>query len=123
MLEILGKIHHLHAWSSHQEAVDLGIIEPLDCDACGHRRAVRLWFLYEYCTMAWIFGIVSRRTYALVCGHCGARREIPEWEVEGRQTKPVRIPFMRRFGLVLIIGLPFLWFFVYIISEFLSLLL
>ena len=68
----------LHGWDSHSAAIDLAIVEPLDCQDCGSRRTVRLWFLYEYCTMAWVFGIVSRRLYAMICDGCGVRREVPE---------------------------------------------
>ena len=118
----MNPIFHLHGWSSHSAAIDLGIIEPLDCDSCGGRRTVRLWFLYEYCTMAWIFGIVSRRAYAFVCDACGTRREVPEYEAKGRQTRAVRIPFMRRYGLGLIIGLPVAWITAYFIVELTALL-
>jgi hypothetical protein len=112
----------LHGWDSHSAAIDLEIVEPLDCQDCGSRRTVRLWFLYEYCTMAWVFGIVSRRLYMMVCDACGVRREVPEDEAKGRQTREVHIPFMRRHGLILIIGLPCAWVAVYFITEFTALL-
>jgi len=111
----------LHGWSSHSAAIDLGIYKPLDCDACGRKGTVRLWFLYDYCTMAWIFGIVSRRLYAMVCETCGARREVSEYEARDRQSREVHIPFMRRYGLILIIGLPILWVTAYFIAEFAAL--
>ena len=115
MIESLFK---LHGWSSHSAAVDVGLLEPQDCAACAGKRTVGLWFLYEYCAMAWVFGIVSRGpVYALVCGTCGARREVPEEEAKFMVTRPAHIPFLRRCGLILIIGLPLLWAAVYFVTE------
>ncbi|HEV8579461.1 MAG TPA: hypothetical protein VGX68_10300 [Thermoanaerobaculia bacterium] len=116
---MIDSLFSLHGWSSHSAAVDLGPPEPQDCTACGSKRTVRLWFLYGYCAMAWVFGIVSRKpVYALVCGTCGARKEVPEEEAKFMQTKPAHIPFLRRYGLMLIIGLPILWVTIYLIMEF-----
>jgi hypothetical protein len=105
---------------AHSAAVDLELLELQDCAACGEKRTVRLWFLYEYCTMAWIFGIVSRGpVYALICGHCATRKDVPEEEAKFMQTKPAEIPFLRRYGLKLVLGLPLLWAAIYIVTEFL----
>ncbi len=119
MIPIWTAIQALHGWSADSAAVDVGLLEPQDCVTCGDKRTVRLWFLYEYCAMAWIFGIVSRGpVYALVCGICGARREVPEEEAKFMVTKPAHIPFMRRYGLILVFGLPILWVTIYLITEF-----
>jgi hypothetical protein len=69
--------------------------------------------------MAWIFGIVSRRIgYVLSCVGCRWSESIPEEEGKGRQTVEPSIPFLRRYGLGLIIGLPLAWAAIYFISEF-----
>ena len=116
---MIENLFRLHGWSSHRAAVDVGLLEPQDCAACNGKRTVRLWFLYEYCAMAWVFGIVSRGpVYALVCGNCGARKEVPEEEAKFMVTKPAHISFMRRYGLMLILGLPILWVTIYLITEF-----
>lgn len=109
-------------WSVHSAAVDLGLPAPLHCKACGGQGTVGLWLFYDYCTMAFVFGIVSRREYAMACSACGARREVPEHELQGRQTRPARIPFLRRYGLILVAGLPLAWVALYFIAEWWSLL-
>jgi hypothetical protein len=69
--------------------------------------------------MGWVFGIVSRRIgYVLSCEGCRRSESIPEEEGKGRQTVEPRIPFLRRYGLGLILGLPLAWAAVYFISEF-----
>lgn len=112
----------LHGWRSHSAAIDLEIFRLLDCQSCGKRQTVRLWFLYEYCTMAWVFGIVSRRQYVMACDACGVRKEVTEDEAKRWQTREVHIPFMRRYGLILVLGLPWAWAAVYFITEFAALL-
>lgn len=42
---------------------------------------------------------------------------MPEEEAKFIQTKPAHIPFLRRYGLMLIIGLPVLWVTIYFITE------
>ena len=112
-MSILG----LHGWSSHSSSVDLGLPVPLDCWSCKRKGTVGLFLFYDWYSMAFVFGIVGRRQYALACTICGARREVPEHEVQGRQTLPARIPFYRRFGLILILGVPIVWFLLYALSE------
>jgi hypothetical protein len=109
----------LHGWASHTAAIDLRIVEPLDCPRCGARRSRHLWYMYEYCTMGWIFGIVSRRIgYVLSCASCRWSESVPEEEGEGRRTVEPRIPFLRRYGLGLVLVLPLAGAAVYFISEF-----
>ena len=115
---MIENLFRLHGWSAHSAAVDVGLLEPQDCIACGGKRTVRLWFLYEYCAMMWVFGIVSRGpVYAMICGACKAKKEVPEEEAKFMVTKPTQVPFMRRYGLILILGLPILWVTIYLITE------
>lgn len=107
----------LHGWSSHHAAQDLGLAVPLHCKACGAKSSVGLWLFYDWYALAFVFGIVGRRSYALACAACGARTPCTMDEVRGRQTRPERIPFHRRYGLVLVFAVPAGWFALWALSQ------
>jgi hypothetical protein len=108
--EAVTKLSEIHGWSSYRAAVNVGPAEPLDCPKCGVRRSRHLWYMYEYCTLMWLFGIVSRRIgYVLSCATCSTSEAIADEEGKGRQTREVRIPFLRRYGLGLLVAIPAAW--------------
>lgn len=113
----------IHGWSEHHAAVDLGLAVPLHCKVCRARNSVGLWLFYDWYAMAFVFGIVGRKTYAMACSACGARTPVSMDEVRGRQTRPAHIPFLRRYGLALVLGLPIAWVTLYLLSEWLEVLL
>jgi hypothetical protein len=58
----------------------------------------------------WPFGVVSRRIgYVLSCGTCSTSEAISDEEGKGRQARELRIPFLRRYGLGLVVGIPAAW--------------
>lgn len=87
------------------EVVDLEVPEPLDCIRCGGEHTVRLLLLYEYRAGVGVFGVVGRHCYSLVCDVCGASRKVSKWEAQIRQTRQVRLPLTKRYGIPLLIGL------------------
>ncbi|HVT56948.1 MAG TPA: hypothetical protein VHR45_00995 [Thermoanaerobaculia bacterium] len=115
-MDVLALFH----WGSNKDAADIGPDVSLDCTACKGQGKVRLWLFYEYCTLVHIFGIVSRRRYGLLCDACGYTWEVAAAEAKARQTLPARIPFMRRYGLILFYGLPIAGAIGYFIKEFAS---
>jgi hypothetical protein len=97
--EAVTKLSEIHGWSSYRAAVNVGPAEPLDCPKCGVRRSRHLWYMYEYCTLMWLFGIVSRRIgYVLSCATCSTSEAIADEEGKGRQTREVRIPSCAAMG-------------------------
>jgi hypothetical protein len=83
--------------------VTLERLEARHCDRCGETHRFKVQLRYGYFALYWVFGMVTHRSYALVCEGCLAIQEIDASEagsllmsVEERDP----IPFMQRFGLL-----------------------
>lgn len=91
-------------WGSGGDVVNLGVVEVTHCDVCEKDRAFNLILCYRYWGLYWVFNVVTEKKYMLVCDVCQRGWELDSSRVE-EAIKSVPIPFMRRFGLLVFIGI------------------
>jgi hypothetical protein len=86
------------------EELDLGPVHPQECEKCNQVQPFRLRLVYRYEYLYVVFGNVRRQSYLLVCEVCGSAWRIPAkiaWKLARLERHP--IPFMRRFGCLLLL--------------------
>lgn len=88
-------------WGIADAAVNLGRAETNKCLTCQQTRSFSLLLQYEYFHVFWLFGLVTKKKYFLACDACQRGWELDKKKVEARLTGSA-IPFMRRFGLLLL---------------------
>ncbi len=90
-------------WGSGGDVLNLGTIETRHCDICEKDRAFDLVLEYRYFGFYWIFNFVTRKKYLMLCSICQRGWELDAKKIESAlKTQPV--PFMRRFGCLVGIG-------------------
>lgn len=88
----------------HKE-LDLGKIEPTYCEFCKQERPFRGQLTYGIFGFFWVFLMVTSKKYWLICQSCGERYRAGPQEVAS--LRPLaQIPFMDRFGLLVLGGVP-----------------
>lgn len=85
------------------DVLTLQRLEARHCEQCGETHRFRVQLRYGYLALYWVFGMVTRRSYALVCEGCFAIQEIDASEARSllmsvEERDP--IPLMQRFGLL-----------------------
>jgi hypothetical protein len=74
-----------------------------ECPECECEQPFSLVLRYDYDHAFFILGVVTHRAYREVCGGCGEGWLVDRRKVE-RTLKRVPIPFLRRWGCLMIVG-------------------
>ncbi len=91
-------------WQSGKDVVRAGDAEERHCYNCDRDCPHSLLIRYAYTDFYWCLGIVSGYEYFLACDRCEAAIQIDAREAhEICPNKP--IPFMRRFGCLLVLAI------------------
>lgn len=90
-------------WNSGGDLVNLGTVEEKHCQVCEKDQSFGLILQYRYWGLYWIFNFVTKKQYTLVCDVCQRGWTLDKSEVEDN-LDAVPIPFMRRFGLLVLIA-------------------
>jgi hypothetical protein len=77
------------------------------CPVCERERPFSIWLQYEYDHVWYVFGYLRWRKYFLLCDICNRGQKLDRREYEQTIGK-VPIPFMRRYGCLLLPLLPVL---------------
>lgn len=99
-------------FGTKSDTVRLSQVEPRHCQTCERERPFSLVLHYTYEHLWFIFAYVSKKQYMLLCDYCSQGQELEADQVE-EQLGRVPIPFMHRFGcvvLLFLIGLMTLYF-------------
>jgi hypothetical protein len=91
-------------WGSGGDVINLGVLETRRCDTCEKDRPFNITLQYRYWALYWVFALVTEKKYILACDVCSRG-----WELESSKIEPhltaVPIPFMRRYGLLVLGGI------------------
>ncbi len=90
-------------WSSGGDVVQLGAVGEQPCENCDQERPFSVVLNYRYFGFYFVFNCVTERNYLVACDVCGSGLKINPKNFQG-ELPPARIPFMRRYGL-LVLGL------------------
>lgn len=90
-------------WGTNGETLDMGIVREDKCKTCERKRPFHLYVTYKWWHLYWIFGIVTKCKYMLLCEVCSNGWEIDKKDIK-EIHKEVPIPFRRRYGLLLLIA-------------------
>ncbi len=91
-------------WGSGREIVHLGWLPPAHC--CNTERPFSFVLQYDFGHLYFLFGYVKHREYLRICDCCGQTQLLETAAVE-YDLGHVPIPFMRRFGCLVLIVLVF----------------
>jgi hypothetical protein len=91
-------------WGSGGDVVNLGVLETRHCEVCEKDRPFKIILQYRYWGLYWIFNVVTKKNYLLICDVCSRGWEIDAGKLEPQLTT-VPIPFMRRYGILILIGI------------------
>jgi hypothetical protein len=98
-------------WGSNGENLDLGKVKEEQCDVCEKKRPYHLYLSYRWWHLYWIFGVLTKVKYMLLCEVCNRGWEIDKKDL-AELHKKAPIPFWRRYGLLsfgVIIVLLIIW--------------
>ncbi|SRR5579883_720818 len=91
-------------FGSGGDVVHLGQGKTEPCPTCERERPFSLILQYSYEHVWYIFAFVSKKQYFYVCDICHRGAELDAAQVE-RELGRVPIPFMRRFGCLVMFAL------------------
>ncbi|HZR29173.1 MAG TPA: hypothetical protein VFA71_10345 [Terriglobales bacterium] len=81
---------------------ELGNLGMRPCPTCGTERPFKNVVTYRYFHIWYLFGMVTSQKFLEMCGICSRGREISSENARNLvNTSP--IPFMRRFGLLILV--------------------
>jgi len=92
-------------FGSAGDVLKLGTVESRVCKTCEKERPFNMLLQYRYWGLYWVFNFVTQRKYFLACDTCQRGWELDERKAEASLKTPPPIPFMRRFGLLLLVGI------------------
>lgn len=92
-------------WGTGRNIINLGRLESRRCDTCERERPFNLILQYRYFGLYWVFNMVTERKYMLLCDICSRGWELNIKEVQ-KSLKRVPIPFMHRYGCLLLAAVP-----------------
>ena len=102
-------------WGSGSEFLDLGQVEVRHCPICERERLFKLFLYYKY-DHIYYMRHVSEKKYYLLCDICRRGWLLNTNEVESKfERNP--IPFMTRYGGLLLIGIFMVFILLVIISK------
>src|SRR5262245_52933049 len=85
------------------EAVPLGSAGVRPCPGCGEACAAEAALTYWFFALYWIFSVAGGRKYHTACTSCRHTAEVDRASL-GPVADRAGIPFLRRFGLPLLVG-------------------
>ena len=86
-------------FSSADEQLYLGEAGVRGCNLCRKPHGFQFILAYTYFHLWYLFGIVTKREYLLICNGCNNTTAIAKPDATA-QFSTAQIPFMRRFGLM-----------------------
>jgi hypothetical protein len=90
-------------WGTGGDMVNLGVLDTRRCEMCEKDRPFNIILNYRYFGFYWVFNFVTKKKYLLICNVCSRGWELDAGKLEPRlQSAP--IPFMRRYGFLVLIG-------------------
>lgn len=90
-------------WGTGGQTQDCGVVAHKTCAICEKERAFHVLLDYRYFGLYWIFNIITRKNYWLLCEVCNRGWSLHPSEV--REKIAIQsIPFMHRFGLGVLFG-------------------
>jgi hypothetical protein len=92
----------VYQWGT--EHVDAGKVEVKDCDRCGGKKPFHYLVEYSYAGLFWIFNFLTSKRHLVVCDTCKTGREVQPEEYP-HHAQNARVPFMRRFGIFVLVAL------------------
>jgi uncharacterized protein YlaI len=92
-------------WGSRGKSLNLGKVKTEQCSICEKERDFNLVLNYRYFGFYWIFNIVTKKVYMLVCNICNRGWELDKDKVEKEILSNVPIPFMHKYGLFVFLGI------------------
>ena len=90
-------------WGTRGDVVNLGHRATTACATCEKERPFDLVLQYRSAGFYWVFNFVTRKDYMLLCQACSRGWAVTQQSAE-RELKAVPIPFMRRYGLLSLVG-------------------
>lgn len=90
-------------WGSGGDVIDLGNVDTRRCQTCERDRPFTMVLQYRYWGLYWIFNFVTKKAYLLTCDVCNRGWEVEANTIE-RHLTAAPIPFMRRYGIVVLAG-------------------
>jgi hypothetical protein len=91
-------------WGYGGDVLNLGTLETRSCPTCEKDRPFNVFLQYRYWGLYWVFNCVVQKKYTLLCQACQRGWELDKSKIQGA-LKKVPIPFMRQFGLLLLIAI------------------
>jgi len=91
-------------WQSGQDVVRAGDAGDHHCHNCDRECPHSVLVRYSYTDFYWFIGFVSGYEYFIACDRCDAGIQINAAEAKAI-TPHVPIPFMRRFGCLLVLAI------------------
>lgn len=79
--------------------VELDVAEHMHCQRCQGNRTFGMKVLYRYFHLYFIFGVVTKKQFFLLCNYCQYGWECDAKEVQ-KNVSNIPIPLHHRFGLV-----------------------
>ena len=78
--------------------VNLPKAEFYRCHNCAQDQSFHIVLQYTYWHLYWLFGVVTRKRYMMLCDICRRGWDLEANKVEPFLDEPI-IPFMNRYGL------------------------
>ena len=98
-------------WGSGGDVVRLGEAGSRECPACRQDCPFSLVLRYSYGHLYYLFGMVTKGQFLVVCENCGNGWEVPADEVtDAKVLAKNAIPFMRRWGCLVLLVLGIVGF-------------
>ena len=91
-------------WGSGGSTINLGPLDTRRCDICEKDRPFDVILQYRYWGLYWIFNFMTQKKYLLLCDVCERGWELEANKIES-SLKSAPIPFMRRYGLLTLVGI------------------
>jgi hypothetical protein len=82
----------------------LGTVGQIECPICGETRPEIAVVQYDYFGLMWLFNFAFNRKYLRVCDKCHQGKQV-EPATLGPLAEKDNIPFLRKFGLFLLVGI------------------
>jgi hypothetical protein len=101
-------------WGSGGDVVHLGALGEQPCEQCGLSRPFSVVLNYRYFGFYWFFNCVTERNFVVTCDVCQHGWKLNPREFQG-EMPPARIPFMRRYGLAVLLAA---FFAIFALAEF-----
>jgi len=102
-------------WSTGGDLINLGGQQAKPCATCGQERQFSLLLQYRFFALYYLFGVVTQKKYLLLCNICSRGWEMDDAKALEAQLTKSPIPFMKRYGLLVLAGI--IVFFILVMSA------